>query len=101
MAHTDFDLQCLQRGWSDAVRKHSTVAGPLALMLVVSDSWVEWRAIAGRVLQRTPAEWRSAAAHELKALKHDVGALWHWRGSKVEQQAATVAVVHSYGLRMH
>lgn len=54
-----------------------TTAGDLALMLVASESWVEWQAIVGRVLQRTPAEWRSAQETELKELQHDIGALWN------------------------
>ena len=54
-----------------------TVAGDLALMLVASESWVEWQAIVGRVLQRTPAEWRSAQEIELKELQEDIGALWN------------------------
>ena len=51
--------------------------GDLALMLVASESWVEWQDIVGRVLQRAPDEWRSAPENELKNLKQDIGALWN------------------------
>ena len=53
-----------------------TTDGDIALMLVASESWVEWQAIMGRVLQHTPADRRSAQEIELKELQHDIGALW-------------------------
>ena len=72
VAHTENDaLPCLQHGWSDAVMRLLTTAGDLALMLVASESWVEWQAIVGRVLQRTPAEWRSA--QEIEEDDEDIG----------------------------
>ena len=51
-----------------------TSAGDLALMLVASESWAEWQAIVGRVLQHTPAEWRSA--QEIEKLRQGICALW-------------------------
>ena len=54
-----------------------TDARDLVLMLVASESWVEWQAIVGRVLQRTPAAWRRVWESELQKLKQGIGVLWN------------------------
>ena len=76
VAHIQDDLPCLQHGWSEGVSRLSTAGRDLKLLLVASESWLEWQDIMRRVLQRTPAEWRSAPRSDLKALQHDVGELW-------------------------